>query len=597
MPITECRLQTAETAGRGFKRRTSSDLPPITDHRLPITDADNRSPMTQAWRGQEEFRPLTTHECTRRCAGKTAFCTQFEAEARRSRLKSRHKLALQEVQSGQALSVEGRVQRRKVSTGIEGLDNVLGGGLPENRLYLVQGQPGVGKTTLALQFLQEGVQRGEKVLYITLSETKEELEEVADSHGWSLDGIDLFELSAMESVLDPGADNTVFHSSEVELGETTRALLEIVEKVNPKRAVFDSLSEMRLLSREPLRYRRQILALKHYFAGKRCTVLLLDDQTSEPEDLQLQSIAHGVILMEQAPSDYGVDRRRVRVQKLRASGFRSGYHDAIIEKGGFKVYPRLIAAEHRHDVEDTVISSGVKSLDELLGGGVDRGVSTLFLGAAGTGKSTLAVRYAVAAAERGERALMYSFEESPRTLYKRSLKMGMDVKKYVQEGLITIQHIDPAELTPGQFVHQVRQDVERGDVCVVVIDSLNGYINAMPEERFLILQMHELLAYLGQQGVSTFLVVAQHGMMGPAMGTPVDVSYLADTVLMFRFYEYGGSIHRAISVVKRRGGEHETSIRELKFMGNEGIAVGQPLDHLRGVMTGVPVREIPANTV
>lgn len=479
----------------------------------------------------------------------------------------------------------------KTPTGVEGLDDVLGGGLPVNRLYLVQGQPGVGKTTLALQFLLEGVRAGEPVLYITLSETREELEQVAHSHGWSLDGISLFELSAMEDSLKLDADNSVFHPSEVELGETTRSLLSLIDRVQPTRAVFDSLSEMRLLAREPLRYRRQILALKQYFAGKKCTVLLLDDQTSDPSDLQLQSIAHGVILMEQVPSTYGIDRRRVRIQKLRGSPFRSGYHDAGIEAGGLRVYPRLIAAEHRHFVHEEVISSGVDSLDDMTGGGLDRGVSTLMLGPAGSGKSTLAIRYAVSAAERGERALLYSFEETPRTIYKRSSAMGMDLRRYVDSGQIKIQHIDPAELTPGELVHQVRRDIESGDVAVVVIDSLNGYLNAMPEQNFLVLQLHELLSFLGQMGITTILVVAQHGMLGMTMGTPLDVSYLADTVLLFRFYELQGSIKRAISVVKRRGGSHDDSIRELRFKGEEGIEVGGPLQQLRGVLTGVPVRE------
>lgn len=474
---------------------------------------------------------------------------------------------------------------------MEGLDDVLGGGLPVNRLYLVQGQPGVGKTTLALQFLLEGVKSGEPVLYITLSETREELEQVAASHGWSLDGISLFELSAMEESLKTDFDNSVFHPSEVELGETTKALLSLIDQVEPKRAVFDSLSEMRLLAREALRYRRQVLALKQYFAGKKCTVLLLDDQTSEPGDLQLQSIAHGVILLEQEPSSFGIDRRRMRVQKLRGSDFRSGYHDCGIERGGFRVHPRLIAAEHRHDVSDDVISSGVASLDQMTGGGIDHGVSTLLLGPAGSGKSTVAIRYAVAAAERGEKALIYSFEESPRTIFKRSAAMGMDLRGCVEKGSVKIQNIDPAELTPGEFVHQVREDIVEGDVTVVVIDSLNGFLNAMPEERFMILQLHELLSYLGQMGISCFIVVAQHGMLGMSMGTPVDVSYLADTVLLFRFYESEGRLKRALSVVKRRGGQHDDSIRELLFKGSEGIEVGETLQHLRGVLTGVPVRD------
>lgn len=480
---------------------------------------------------------------------------------------------------------------RWASTGVAGLDDVLGGGLPVNRLYLLQGDPGVGKTTLALQFLLEGVKEGERVLYITLSETKAELQEVADSHGWSLDGIELYELSAVERMLSAEAHNSVFHPAEVELSETTQALLDLIDRVRPSRAVFDSLSEMRLLARDPLRYRRQILSLKQYFAGRNCTVLLLDDRTSEPGDLQLQSISHGVILLEQMPNTYGVDRRRLRIQKLRGVSFRSGYHDVIMQTGGISVYPRLIAAEHRHPVQEAMVPSGVKSLDEMFGGGLDRGVSTLLMGPAGSGKSTIAVRYAVAAAERGEKAALYSFEESPRTLYARTAALGIDLARYVDAGLVKVQHIDPAELTPGEFIHQVREDVQSGEVTVVVVDSLNGYLNAMPEERFLILQLHELLNFLGQSGVSSILVVAQHGMVQSTMAAPLDVSYLADTVILFRLFEREGRLRQAISVVKRRAGAHDRSIRELHLGGENGIEVGPPLHHLRGILTGVPVAE------
>ncbi|HSI72843.1 MAG TPA: ATPase domain-containing protein [Fimbriimonas sp.] len=479
--------------------------------------------------------------------------------------------------------------RTRIPTGVGGLDDVLGGGLPRHRLYLVQGEPGVGKTTLALQFLQEGVRLGERVLYITLSETREELEQVCDSHGWTLDGIDLYDLSKVESYLSASASNTVFHPSEVELNETTRSLLALVDEVNPSRAVFDSLSEMRLLASDPLRYRRQILALKQYFADKKCTVLLLDDRTSDPNDLHLQSIAHGVVLLEQTPSTYGVDRRRMRVQKLRGVNFRSGYHDVGMLTGGIRVFPRLIASEHRHDIPESQISSGVESLDNLTGGGLDRGVSNLFLGPAGSGKSTLATLFAKAAAGRDEKAVLYLFEETPRTLYKRSRALGIDLEEMVKSGNIKVQHIDPAELSPGEFVQQVRDDIASGEVSLVIIDSLNGYLNAMPEDGFLILQLHELLMFLGQQGVTSILVVAQHGMMGASMAAPFDVSYLADTVLLFRFFEHLGHIKRAVSILKRRGGEHDQAIRELHFGGAEGIRVGHSMEHLRGVLTGVPV--------
>jgi circadian clock protein KaiC len=483
---------------------------------------------------------------------------------------------------------EDAKQTKLAGTGITGLDDVLGGGLPRGRLYLVQGDPGVGKTTLALQFLIEGAKRGEKVLYITLSETREELAAVAESHGWSLDGIELYELSAMEDFLSLESQNTVFHPAEVELNETMKSLLAVVDKVQPTRAVFDSLSEVRLLARDALRYRRQILALKQHFAGKECTVLLLDDQTSEPGDLQLQSIVHGVLLLQQHAAAFGVDRRRLRIQKLRGVSFRSGFHDIGMVTGGIKVYPRLIASEHRRSVGDDLVSSGILDLDELLGGGIDRGVSGLLLGPAGSGKSTVSIRYAIAAAQRGERACIYSFEESPRTIYKRARALGMPLQECVEEGKIVIRHIDPAELSPGEFVHQVREDVESGFVTMVVIDSLNGYLNAMPDERFLTLQLHELLAFLGQKGITSLLVVAQHGTIGPNMPTPVDVSYLADTVILFRMFELSGRLKQAISVVKRRGGAHDRSIRELRFGGENGIAIGPPLEGLQGIMSGIP---------
>jgi circadian clock protein KaiC len=484
-----------------------------------------------------------------------------------------------------------------ISTGVPGLDDILGGGLPPNRLYLIQGNPGVGKTTLALQFLLSGIEKGEKTLYITLSETREELEAVAKSHKWSLDGIELHELSSLEKYLAAESENSVFHPSEVELSETTQSLLDLIDRVRPTRAVFDSLSEMRLLARDPLKYRRQILSLKQFFAGRNCTVLLLDDRTSKPNDLQLESIAHGVIYLEQSVAVFGADRRRLRVQKLRGVKFKSGYHDVAMEQGGLHVFPRLVAAEHRHFTESGVVSSGIKTLDDLIGGGLDRGVSTLLLGPAGSGKSSIAAQFAAAAAQRGGRAAFYSFEESPRTLFKRCEALGIDLKRWVDADRVKIVYIDPAELSPGEFAMQVRRTVEEEEVSVVVIDSLNGYLNAMPEERFLLLQLHELLAFLGQCGVCTLLVVAQHGMLGANMGTPIDVSYLADTVLLFRLYELQGKLSQAISVVKRRGGAHDRSIRELRMGGKDGISIGEPLEGLRGVMTGVPVIETATYSV
>jgi circadian clock protein KaiC len=473
-----------------------------------------------------------------------------------------------------------------VPTGIEGLDNVLGGGLTANRLYLIEGDPGSGKTTLALQFLLEGARRGEAGLYVTLSETGEELRAVAESHDWSLDGVSLCELIPSEDSLQPDEQYQMFHPSEVELSETTKAVLDQVEEIQPRRVVFDSLSEMRLLAQNPLRYRRQILALKQFFAGRKCTVLLLDDRTSDVTDLQLQSIAHGVVTLQQLAPEYGAERRRLRVVKMRGAPFRGGYHDFIIEHGGLAIFPRLIAAEHPHAFRHEQLTSGVAGLDALVGGGLERGSSALLMGPAGSGKSTLATQYAVAAAARGDRAAVFTFDESLDTLQERSAGLGIGLKEQIEAGRIRVQQVDPAELSPGEFVHAVRREVSAG-ARVVVIDSLNGYLNAMPEERFLTIQLHELLTYLGQQGVLTLLLVAQHGMIGP-MQSPVDASYLADTVLLLRYFEAGGQIRKAISVMKKRRGSHEASIREFRLT-DQGIQVGEPLAQFRGILTGVPV--------
>jgi circadian clock protein KaiC len=476
---------------------------------------------------------------------------------------------------------------QRLATGNSGLDSILEGGFPANRLYLVEGDPGTGKTTLALKFLLEGAARGEPVLYVTLSETREEIADVAASHGWTLDGVTLYELIPSEESLKSETQYTIFHPSEVEFGETTTAVLDEVERIQPRRVVFDSLSEMRLLARDPLRYRRQILALKQYFAGRQCTVLLLDDRTSTASDLQVRSIAHGVVELEQLALDYGAERRRMRVVKLRGSRYRGGFHDFRIETGGVVVYPRLVAAEHQQDFPHEMITSGVAELDALLGGGLDRGTSTLILGPAGSGKSSIAAQFAAAAAERGERAASFLFDEGVKTYLSRAAGLGREMSKQVEAGNMSIQQIDPAELSPGEFANFVRNAVDRDGARVVVIDSLNGYLQAMPDERFLTVQMHELLTYLNQQGVVTILVLAQHGFMGANMGTPVDVSYLADTVLMLRFFEARGAVHRAISVVKKRTGYHENTIREMRMSGG-GIAVGEPLKDFQGVLTGVP---------
>jgi circadian clock protein KaiC len=473
------------------------------------------------------------------------------------------------------------------ATGISGLDDILCGGLTPYRLYLVEGVPGSGKTTLAMQYLMEGVRNGEPVLYVTLSETEEELRAMARSHDWPLDGITIRELVPPEESLQPAEQYTMFHPAEVELSETTRTILTDVERLKPTRLVFDSLSELRLLAGDPLRYRRQLLALKQFFRGRRCTVLLLDDLTSSGRDLQVQSIAHGVLVLEQLLPEYGADRRRVRVLKHRGRRFRGGYHDYLIGTGGLQVFPRLVAAEHRTDLDEHKFSSGIGSLDDLLGGGLERGTSTLIVGAAGTGKSSLAAQFVTAAAGRGQRSAMFIFDESKNTLLSRMAGLGVRLRQHVDNGTVSIRQVDPAELTPGEFAWTIRREVEESQAKIVVIDSLNGYLNAMPGERFLTIHLHELLMFLGEKGVATILIGAHQGMMGP-MITPVDASYLADAVLLLRYFEARGEIRQAISVMKKRGGRHERTIRDFALE-SDGIQVGAPLRGFRGVLTGVPV--------
>ena len=481
-----------------------------------------------------------------------------------------------------------RVPAELVSTGVAGLDDVLGGGLTPGRLYLIEGSPGAGKTTIALQFLIDGAARGESVLYVTLSETETELQGVADSHGWSLDGIHMREMLPTQESLQPDEQYTMFHPSEVELSETTHKILLDVEKLKPTRVVFDSLSELRLLAGNSLRYRRQILALKQFFAGRDCTVLLLDDMTSMQHDLQVQSIAHAVLRLEQLNSDYGAARRRLVVVKYRGQDFRGGFHDYKIVRGGLAVFPRLVAAEHPTEDSREKLPSGIAALDELLGGGLEQGTSTLFVGAPGTGKSSVAVQFALAAARRGECAALFIFDESIKTLLTRCAGMGMDLKPYIDSGRITVRQVDPAELSPGELVHDIRTAVTENKAKVVIIDSLNGYLNAMPNEQFLIIQLHELLTFLGHAGVATLLIGAQHGLIGMQMQTPVDASYLADAVVILRYFEADGMVRQAISVLKKRGGEHERSIRDFS-LSNTGVNVGQPLRQFRGILTGVPV--------
>lgn len=476
-------------------------------------------------------------------------------------------------------------QSPRVPTGIAGLDDILGGGLTQGRIYLVEGTPGTGKTTLSLQFLLDGARTGETCLYVTLSETGEELHAVAATHGWSLDALTVFELVS-ETGLDPESEQSVLHPSEVELGETTREVMRQVDRLRPQRIVFDSLSELRLLAQNPLRYRRQILAMKHFFSQRRCTVLLLDDKSSYESDQQLHSIAHGVISLEQIPRDFGVERRRLRVIKMRGIKFRGGYHDFSLGTGGIEVFPQLIAAEHHRGFDSTFSSTGNSRLDGLLGGGLLPGTNLLLLGPSGIGKTTTALACVQAALLRGERATYYLFDEGLGTLLARSTALGLDLRPFIESGLLDILQIDPAALSPGEFAHMIRKAVEIRGSNLLVIDSLNAYSQAMPGETHLLLQMHELLSYLGQQGVKTLLILGQHGLLGDVKAD-VDLSYLSDTILLFRFFEAQAEIRSAISVVKSRSSAHERTIRELRISA-KGIQVGEALVDFIGVMGRVP---------
>jgi len=484
------------------------------------------------------------------------------------------------------MNVQNSVTDAFISTGIPGLDDILGGGLTKERLYLLEGDPGSGKTTMALQFLIDGARRGETVLYITLAENNIELRAVAEAHGLPMDGVHVHEVIPEESLLDPSEQYTVLHPSEVELGETNLLILEMIEKLNPSRVVLDSLSELQLLSGSALRYRRHVLALKQYFAKRACTALLLDDKTAVRGDQQVRSIAHGVISLQHTDSEYGAERRLIRVMKYRGIAFRRGPHDYSIIKGGIIVYPRIVAAETRELSLRGQVASGIAQFDALLGGGIEEGSSTLISGPPGTGKSSLAVQFIKAITEKGQSAAMFLFEESFNTLLNRCTGIGIDLRPSYDSGLLKVHQIDPAEMSPGEFTHAVCGAADAG-AKVVVIDSLNGYLNAMPEARFLTTHLHEVLTYLGQRGVVTFLVGVQQGIVG-AMTTGVDISYMADNVLILRYFEARGSVQKAISVFKKRGSDHETTLRRFDIT-KSGIEVGQVLDNFQGILTGIPI--------
>lgn len=475
----------------------------------------------------------------------------------------------------------------KAPTGVPGLDDILQGGLSPGHVYLLEGSPGTGKTTVALRFLNAGAHNGEKGLYITLSETESELRSGAASHGWEIsDNVTIAELVPPESLLDPDKQQSLVYSSDLELGETTSLIFEQIEKTKPKRIVLDSLSEIRLLAQNSLRYRRQILALKHYFARNGATVLLLDDLTSDIQDKTVHSVVHGALRLEELAPDYGSERRRMRVLKYRGTKFRGGWHDFIIETGGVRVFPRLVAAEHRTAFQRTQISSGIRELDALLGGGVERGSSVLVLGPSGTGKSTFIFQFVDAAVKRGEKAAMFLFDEEIGLMFDRTRALGFDFGKMMHDGMLTIEQVDAAELSPGEFAHRVREKVDLAKAKTVVIDSLNGYSASMPSENSLVLHIHELLQYLNRQGATTFLTVAQHGLVGE-MKAPVDLTYLADAIILLRYYEALGRVRRAVSVIKKRTGRHEDTIREF-HISSAGLSLGQPLEEFQGVLRGVP---------
>jgi circadian clock protein KaiC len=493
-------------------------------------------------------------------------------------------------------SKRAAVEEYRDASGVSGLDEILHGGFPHGHFFLVEGEPGCGKTTLGLQFLMEGARRGDKVLYITMSESEDELKQIARAHGWSLDGVILYQYAPNGTTLSPEEQYSVFHPSDVEFQDTTQEILTQVKTINPARVVLDSLSEIRLLARDPLRYRRQVLALKQYFSNRDCTVLLLDDRTSSVHDIQLESIAHGVVLLETVPRDYGKTRRRMQVSKLRGSAYREGYHDFVIRKGGLQTFPRLVAGNDDLRAPKGTSSSGIAKLDALWGGGLDRGTAALFMGPAGSGKSSLAFAYAVEAARKGEVAVLFLFEELVSSACKRGAGLGLNARPFIDAGRFHIKKIDPSDLSPGEFIDQVRSAVEDLRAKVIVVDSLNGLLHAMPNEETLSVQLHQMLTYLNRSGVVSIVVLAQAGLVSAQQESPVDLSYLADNVLLFRYFETEGRVRKALSVVKKRTGNHEDTIREL-VLSKGRISLGPPLTEFSGVLSGVPIYVGPTEKV
>lgn len=473
----------------------------------------------------------------------------------------------------------------RAATGIQGLDELLMGGLPRRKLYLVEGTPGVGKTTLAMQFAMRGAADGERVLYVLMSENEAESIEIANSHGWSLEGVEMM-FQSHSAYLKQEAQQTMLHPAEVELPEATRPIVERIDEFNPQRLVLDSLSEFRLLANDERFFRRQLLALKEYLAERGCTTLMLDARARTSSDVHVHSIASGIIELEQLSPKFGANRRRLQVRKVRGMQYLGGYHDYVIRKGGIEVYPRLVAAEHRNDYAEGVLRSGNPQLDNLIGGGLDKGTSTVLLGPAGVGKSNISLQYAVAAARRGEKSAIYAFDERTQTILRRAKGIGLGLEQFLESGLIKLLQVDPAEMTSGEFSQAVREDCRAGRK-LIVIDSLTGYFQSMPEEHFLLLHLHELLSYLNQQGAVTMMIVAQHGIVGSNMQPPLDVSYIADNVFALRYFEHAGTIRKAICVFKRRSGTHQRTVHEMQIT-PDGIWIGEPLADFHGVLTGVP---------